>query len=241
MSLFRACIAFVAIVALGNQTSWATGDSTRVMTSQLSLSYGIGIPTGTFASIDKTSDESGYALDGSSWDLTYTLRNEVKPYGFLATIRSSNFNYNTEAYTSNHENGDTWTGRGDNWTSIFVQLGIFRHVRVGNSFSVEPKAAMGALFLGAKNQTVVRSGSRPLRLYYASEPAASYAFLLGFNLKCKVTNHLAIVAALDYFTSTPSVLYTFRVVTNRGSQTTPGAFYQPISAFSILGGISYAF
>ena len=219
-------------------------ESTRVLTGKLAISYGIGIPSGSFASTNRSNSESGYALNSTNLDATYTLRNEANHYGLIVTVRRSVFDYNNGAISGYQPDGSYWIGSSETWNVTNVQVGFFRHVPWGSKFSLEPKLYMGMLFMGSKARTITGTGGTGninRKLEYNNEASSSYAFMMGTNIRYALSDQVDLFGVIDFYTSSPSVDYTVKVTDYTGVQSFSSAFEQPVSAFSFLLGISFAF
>lgn len=237
---------FLLILLIHIASTIHAQDTRQTPSKGLSFSLSLGIPVSTFAAVDKTSDESGYALPGLAFDASYLLMSVQKPFGFLATVRYNSFGYDMDAVAANSKASappGEWYGEGENWKMFSILAGGYFDPVHSKSFALSIRAQGGWLLLMSKERYISGIGSGGaynVRYDYKNESSGSFTYLVGLNIRTAMSPAVSFTAGVDYMNAAPSVNYSFKVTSAAVVvQQTTGTFTQPINALLVNAGFIF--
>lgn len=175
----------------------------------IGITGGVSAPMGNFMKTDYANDASGYAGTGYNMGIigTYFIN---KHWGIAELFSFQQFSYvggqnlTFGMQKSFDVDSVTFSVRGDNHTYSFL-VGPVYTMALGDKLNVDLRLLGGFVNanLAGNNVTLTDGGVTDPTFYQAVSRANTFGMQLGAALRYRVTDHIGIMANVDYFYSKP--------------------------------------
>ena len=215
----------------------------------ITLTGGLSLPVGDYASTSVTSESAGMAKTGFCGELAYYHRFSGKKGGLLFSVRSNSNPLNVDKIEDEFEElfadfgvDSEWSFKKASYKTTAFSVGGFIEHNISETSALRFRGFIGYSFTAPPNTkgTFYVDGGGSGDIIIDADNASSLYLGFGVGGRAKINDQFLFIYEMDYAHSNPEFKTTLTAISDTGeesSETAKGD--QPISTFGLSVGIAY--